>query len=43
MLDQTLTIILAGGTGSRLKPLTQDRAKPTVIIPYLSRELMPEC
>lgn len=30
MLDQTLSIILAGGTGSRLKPLTVDRAKPAV-------------
>jgi glucose-1-phosphate adenylyltransferase len=30
MLDQTLTIILAGGIGSRLKPLTIDRAKPAV-------------
>ncbi len=30
MLEQTLTIILAGGTGSRLHPLTQDRAKPAV-------------
>lgn len=30
MLDQTLTIILAGGTGTRLTPLTQDRAKPAV-------------
>ncbi len=30
MLDQTLTIILAGGIGSRLHPLTTERAKPAV-------------
>lgn len=30
MLDQTLTLILAGGVGSRLHPLTSDRAKPAV-------------
>jgi glucose-1-phosphate adenylyltransferase len=30
MLDKTLAIILAGGEGSRLQPLTQDRAKPAV-------------
>ncbi len=30
MLHETLTIILAGGTGSRLHPLTEDRAKPAV-------------
>jgi len=30
MLDKTLTIILAGGVGSRLAPLTSDRAKPAV-------------
>lgn len=30
MLDHTLTIILAGGTGTRLHPLTVDRAKPAV-------------
>lgn len=28
--DKTLTVILAGGTGTRLKPLTADRAKPAV-------------
>ena len=30
MLGSTLAIILAGGTGSRLHPLTADRAKPAV-------------
>jgi glucose-1-phosphate adenylyltransferase len=30
MLDDTLTILLAGGSGSRLQPLTADRAKPAV-------------
>jgi len=30
MLDKTLAIILAGGIGSRLHPLTNDRAKPAV-------------
>jgi glucose-1-phosphate adenylyltransferase len=30
MLDKTLAIILAGGAGSRLQPLTNDRAKPAV-------------
>jgi glucose-1-phosphate adenylyltransferase len=30
MLDRTLTVILAGGVGSRLHPLTADRAKPAV-------------
>jgi len=28
--DSTLTVILAGGSGTRLKPLTADRAKPAV-------------
>ncbi len=28
--DTTLTVVLAGGSGSRLKPLTDDRAKPAV-------------
>lgn len=30
MPDKTLTILLAGGRGSRLEPLTADRAKPAV-------------
>ena len=30
MLENTLTVILAGGHGSRLQPLTLDRAKPAV-------------
>jgi glucose-1-phosphate adenylyltransferase len=30
MLEHTLTVILAGGHGSRLQPLTADRAKPAV-------------
>jgi len=30
MIDNTLTIILAGGEGSRLQPLTKFRAKPSV-------------
>jgi glucose-1-phosphate adenylyltransferase len=30
MLNQTLAVVLAGGTGTRLKPLTADRAKPAV-------------
>jgi glucose-1-phosphate adenylyltransferase len=30
MLEATLTVILAGGHGSRLQPLTLDRAKPAV-------------
>lgn len=30
MLNKTMTIILAGGVGSRLHPLTADRAKPAV-------------
>ncbi len=29
-LKDTLTLILAGGQGERLKPLTLDRAKPAV-------------
>lgn len=30
MLDRTMTFVLAGGVGSRLHPLTADRAKPAV-------------
>ena len=30
ILDKTLAIVLAGGVGSRLHPLTADRAKPSV-------------
>jgi glucose-1-phosphate adenylyltransferase len=30
MLDKTISIILAGGVGARLNPLTSDRAKPAV-------------
>ncbi len=30
MLESTLTVILAGGHGSRLRPLTSERAKPAV-------------
>jgi glucose-1-phosphate adenylyltransferase len=30
MPDKTMTILLAGGSGSRLQPLTADRAKPAV-------------
>jgi glucose-1-phosphate adenylyltransferase len=36
MLDDTLVIVLAGGAGERLYPLTMDRAKPAVFFggPY---------
>ncbi|WP_455376047.1 glucose-1-phosphate adenylyltransferase [Kaarinaea lacus] len=30
MISNTLAVILAGGTGTRLSPLTKDRAKPAV-------------
>jgi len=30
MLSETIAVVLAGGHGSRLKPLTSDRAKPAV-------------
>ena len=29
-LSKTLTMILAGGKGDRLQPLTRERAKPSV-------------
>ena len=30
LIDDTLTLLLAGGVGSRLAPLTAERAKPAV-------------
>jgi glucose-1-phosphate adenylyltransferase len=30
MMNHTLAVVLAGGKGSRLEPLTRDRAKPAV-------------
>jgi len=30
MLDDTIVIVLAGGVGERLSPLTKQRAKPAV-------------
>jgi len=30
LLDDSLVIVLAGGAGERLFPLTKDRAKPAV-------------
>lgn len=36
-LQDTMTVILAGGRGSRLEPLTRDRAKPAVPIGGLYR------
>ncbi|HVW38475.1 MAG TPA: sugar phosphate nucleotidyltransferase, partial [Pirellulales bacterium] len=29
-MDKVLAVVLAGGKGSRLEPLTRDRAKPAV-------------
>src|SRR5205814_10329759 len=36
MQDKTISIILAGGIGSRLHPLTAERAKPAV--PFVARD-----
>ena len=30
LLNNVLAVVLAGGKGSRLEPLTRDRAKPAV-------------
>ena len=43
MLKQVLTIILAGGRGTRLEPLTRDRAKPAVPFGGQYRIICPEC
>ena len=36
-----VTVILAGGKGTRLEPLTRDRAKPAV--PFGGKFRMPAC
>jgi dTDP-glucose pyrophosphorylase len=36
-MDDVLTILLAGGRGTRLEFLTRDRAKPSYLIPADSR------
>ena len=35
MHEKTISIILAGGVGARLHPLTADRAKP--VVPFVGR------